>query len=201
MILSYSFNYLSMRTSILMLSILFSLFLAGAGCTSATSSSTVNTSEVREIESATLTTTAYVMSKNQLMFLAPSNWSVAQKDAGGASVIEIRSISDSSLIISVERAQSFDGSAMTYADWLATKFETSATSATTVGGYTFDVYEVVTEGEDGQRVLTAEVPGAEVNHFIDITLPLTDDADMQAVVDSILFNPDEDARADAQIIR
>lgn len=117
------------------------------------------------------------------------------------SVIEIYSPAGDSMAISVERAQTFEGNAIAYADWLATKFETSATSVTTVGGYAFDVYEVLTEGEDGQRVLTAEVPGAEVSHFIKITLPLTADADAQGVVDSMVFNPDEDARAGAQVIR
>lgn len=80
-----------------------------------------------------------------------------------------------------------------------------AGSTTQINGYTFDVHEIVSEGQESRRIFTAEIQGEDRKRFVKITLPITlpivSGDEFQAVVDSLAFNPSVETRATAQVIR
>ena len=148
-------------------------------------------------------TSAYAMSKSQLMLAIPSDWTIYQQDGGSASVIVIESLDEQTwMYVGVERAQTFEGEKIVYADWLSGKVGLSASGVTAlVDGYTFDVNEITTQAGETNSVLTGEIEGEEVNHFITITMPQLSSPSYQAIVDSIIFNPSEEELSVTQIIR
>lgn len=179
---------------------LSALLLVGAGCSQSISTSYSDDPSQIEVVEEESTQTFYVMSNNFLLFSAPSDWSVVQRDAGNASSIQIEAPTGI-LVISIQRAETFEGDVIIYKDWLAENFEGVPVSTTIVAGYSFDVFEVSTSDDEKRRVLTAEIPRQEIDYFVKMTLPVDADPDLSAVLDSLVFNPNEKARADAQIIR
>lgn len=179
---------------------LSALLLVGAGCAQSISTSySSDPSQIEAVEEESAQT-AYVMSNNFLLFSAPSDWSVVQRDAGNASSIQIDAPTGI-LVISIQRAQTFEGDALVYESWLSENFDVAPTSTTTVAEYSFDVFEVSTSDDEKRRVLTAEISSQDTDSFVKITLPMDADPDLSAVVDSFVFNPSEEAREDAQIMR
>lgn len=149
-----------------------------------------------------LETTAYVTSGAQLMLRAPSDWTISQQDGGSASVIVMESTSGQEwAYVAFERARTFEGETISYADWLSGKTGLVLSGIETVGGRVFDSYTLTTESGEARTVLTGEVPGAEVNLFVTITTPEVASATSEAIVSSIVFNPSEAESAGAQVIR
>ena len=182
--------------------ILSPLILLGAGCAITTPSSVVDVTAVETSTPTPILTTSYVMSSDLLMFSAPSDWSVVQRDGAGGSAIEIESPLGVLMVISVEIAETFEGTTIAYQDWLASDFDFSdAGSTTIVGGYRFDVHEVVTDDQNGRWVLTSEIQGEDRRYFVDIWLPLDAQTSQQVILDSLKFNPNVEERSTAQVIR
>lgn len=183
--------------------LLMPFVLLGVGCASSpTVSSTVDIPMAETMAETSAPTTLYLMSNNLLIFSAPSDWRVVQRDGGGVSVIEVESTLGAQMVISVEIAETFDGEPIVYQDWLAEDFDFSdAGSTTQINGNTFDVHEIVSEGQESRRIFTAEIQGEDRKYFVEITLPIVSGGELQSVIDSFVFNPSAETRATAQVIR
>ncbi len=117
-------------------------------------------------------------------------------------MIEIGSSTDVSMTISVEIAETFEGEPIAYQDWLAKDARFSkATSTTDVGGYTFDVHDVVTQEQGSRQVLTSEIQGEDSLYIVSIWLPVSVQTQQEAILKSLVFNPSIEDRSTAEVLR